>query len=158
MQKEQQYAIYFGKSIEYFLARLEDYKAGNKYTFNISAFLLGAVYFMYRKMYKEGVIFLALIYIEQMIEFNLETSFNLTFIYSTGFNVFMTIFLALISGFIFNRLYLKKTIGIVEEFDCTGSSEETIQQKGGTSMAGVIALVLLIIILTWLDSTYFLFS
>lgn len=65
MNKDQLYSIYFANSRAYFLNKLREFKEGNRYTFNLPSFLLGGVYFFYRKMYKEGVILLILIYMNK---------------------------------------------------------------------------------------------
>jgi len=56
------YEAYFQKSKSYYLNRLDWYLKGQKYSFNLFAFLFGLFWFMYRKMYLEAaVIFLAMI-------------------------------------------------------------------------------------------------
>lgn len=46
MEDDELYATYFKKDIEYYLNRLERYRNGNKYVFNVYAFFFGIFWFM----------------------------------------------------------------------------------------------------------------
>ena len=159
MNKDQLYSIYFANSRAYFLNKLREFKEGNRYTFNLPSFLLGGVYFFYRKMYKEGVILLILIYTEQILSLNIATTFNLTFMHDTGYNIFMTFLFATISGFIFNRLYLAKAINVIDNIQIQEDEEakKYLRKQGGTSIVSTLLLAVGMVIFTWLNATYFLF-
>ncbi|WP_370299270.1 DUF2628 domain-containing protein [Roseivirga thermotolerans] len=159
MNKDQLYSIYFANSRGYFLNKLPEFKEGNRYTFNLPSFLLGGVYFFYRKMYKEGVILLILIYTEQILSLNIATTFNLTFMHDTGYNIFMTFLFATVSGFIFNRLYLAKAIKVIDNIQIQEDEEakKYLRKQGGTSIVSALLLAVGMVIFTWLNATYFLF-
>lgn len=159
MDKDRLYSIYFASSKEYFFDKLSEFKEGNIYTFNLPSFLFGAVYFFYRKMYKEGIVFFVLIYLEQTLSLNIATTFNLTFMYGTGYNVFMTFVFALASGFIFNRLYLAKAVKVIDNVQVEEDEEARafIRKKGGTSIISAMLVVAGVLLIMWLNTTYFLF-
>ncbi|GHE72047.1 hypothetical protein GCM10011340_30230 [Roseivirga thermotolerans] len=110
-------------------------------------------------MYKEGVILLILIYTEQILSLNIATTFNLTFMHDTGYNIFMTFLFATVSGFIFNRLYLAKAIKVIDNIQIQEDEEakKYLRKQGGTSIVSALLLAVGMVIFAWLNATYFLF-
>ena len=101
----QLFELYFQKSKEYYLDKLTKYKSGQKFTFNIFAFLFGLFWFVYRKMYLQALIILLVIigegFIEQLILTNSVDENT-----SSIINIISTIAIATITGLLGNNLYI----------------------------------------------------
>ena len=74
---DEKYLIaYFGKQSEYYLEKYKSYKSGDKYSFSVWAFLVGVLWFLYRKLWLEAhVIILIYFIIERIGNAIFETQF-----------------------------------------------------------------------------------
>lgn len=141
--KEELYAAYFQKSSAYYLKRLEEYKKGNKTIFNVYAFFFGIFWLMYRKMYKEAVIIILILFVEGVLE-NAVLK-NLPQQTQTSIDRILTIFFALVIGTAANSWYFRKAEKAVndvtqQELD-RDAQLKAIEAKGGVSYWFLLLLI-----------------
>ena len=141
------FELYFQRNSAYYLDKLEKYKLGKKYSFNLFPFLFGFFWFLYRKMYIQAFFFAVLIiaadYIQQMIGSDANGDPNIYI------NIFSTFLFATITGFIGNTLYVQqaeRTIANAKtKFTDQAAIHKYVKQKGGVSYGFLILLALAII-------------
>ena len=147
--EERYLSAYFGKRSAHYIDKFKDYKTRGKVSFNLGAFLLGLIWFFYRKLWLEGlvlaVIFIVLSIIEGFIYETYSVSENtqqLVFYISSGA-------VALFFGFVANYLYFKKTDKVVNRVKAEAIDEESriylLDKKGGISLIPFIIILLMII-------------
>ena len=145
----QLYELYFRKSKEYYIDKLTKYKSGQKFTFNVFAFLFGLFWFVYRKMYIQALLILLAIIGESFIE-QLILANNVDENTSKTINIISTIAIATITGLLGNNLYIKqaeKSIALAKtKYKDNEQLEKAIKRKGGVSYILLILVVLTIII------------
>ena len=74
---------YSGKQSEYYLEKYKSYKSGDKFSFSAWAFLVGVLWFLYRKLWFEALVIILIYFIIERIgnaifEIQLFKSDNLT--------------------------------------------------------------------------------
>ena len=115
-------SIYVGSNYNDFMKHYQS----NNVKFSILGALLGAYYFLYRKLYLETlIIFIALSTLSSLLY-----SLNLGYIPSTAISI-------LIYGFSFYPLYFRKMEKKVREIN----NDVLLEKSGGTSMAGPLILI-----------------
>lgn len=126
----------------------EDYKWIIRRPFNLYAFFLSWIYFLYRKMYITGLIGLVIT--------------GIVYKFFPSFVIPYAIIVMVLSGFLFNplyKLYASIRIRSIRKHNY-GSDDFTIeqicQQKGGTSL--ILTLVIFFIFLVVMIRTYYSFS
>lgn len=126
----------------------EDYKWIIRRPFNLYAFFLSWIYFLYRKMYITGLIGLVIT--------------GIVYKFFPSFVIPYAIIVMVLSGFLFNplyKLYASIRIKSIRKHNY-GSDDFTIeqicQQKGGTSL--ILTLVIFFIFLVVMIRTYYSFS
>ncbi len=147
-------AIYFGGWPGYYLDMYRDYHAGNRFAFNVSAWLGGLLWFLYRKLYVEVALvffsFFAFDIAIVLLLYFLGVPEDLIQATSTLYPFFVWIFI----GFIGNNLYLKKADRIIHRILASTSDENErtrlLKKKGGTSWSPfiLIAVIFLLIYLS----------
>jgi len=157
MERIDVYKAYFGENTTYYANELEKQEQGRKITFNFSAGLFGACWFLYRKMYLEGaVIWILSILLGFIIDYIVASL-------STGqahFNNSLSNFIALVLSFLTwsllgNYIYIKKARRVVEPFLQDHNVEEPestdlaeLEHKGGTSLfPAVLPFILAFVVL-----------
>lgn len=111
-----------------------NYETITNKSFNFSAFFFSTFYFLYRKMYLIGIILLTIMTI------------ILSFIKDYSIIFIITLFIGLVSGFMFNKLYVNYSKNKINKIKIKNQNEmikKSCIKKGGTSI--VIAIILLII-------------
>ncbi|MFN8890199.1 MAG: DUF2628 domain-containing protein [Cyclobacteriaceae bacterium] len=147
MFEERYLAIYFGGWPDYYLDMHRDYHLGNRYTFNVSAWLGGFLWFLYRKLYIElalvffffcasDIFITLLLYFLSVPEDLIQATLTL-----------YPFFIWILVGFLGNNLYLKKTDKVIHRIlESTSDENERIRllkKKGGTSWAPFILMALI---------------
>lgn len=143
------YAAYFGRSADYYLEVLERFRSGQQFVFNPYALLLGLIWFLFRKMYREALMFFAISVMLGLLQTYLfrlpAVAAHQQFI---GFTA--TILLNLSYGVFGNYLYMRKAITDVEYAKSQSSDKEEVlgylSNKGGTTMHPVFILIILFLL------------
>ena len=140
------YEAFFQKSKSYYTDKWTRFKTGQKFTFNVFAFLFGLLWFMYRKMYLEAALVFVVIIGEGFLE-----ALILSNDIAKLFNIIATIAMGTITGFIGNYFYIRKADKIVHTAKTKFLDEEQLKmflgKKGGVSylfliiIAGIIVFV-----------------
>lgn len=135
------YSTFFGKSVEYYQDRYERFSEGTKATFNPYAFVFGAFWIAYRKMYVELIIFMLAIIALQTI---LIVTVNLEIGWSGKL-----LFAGIVGGCA-NYFYFKKATRTVtkakEMYANITDQLDYIKKEGGVSYVSVIVLGIIIIL------------
>jgi len=149
------YEAYFQKSKSYYLNRLDWYLKGQKYSFNLFAFLFGLFWFMYRKMYLEA----AVIFLAMMVEGFLESLILPT---NSGWeieklvNIISTFVIASIAGLVGNYFYFRKAGKVIEraKMKFAGSEQQIsfLKERGGVSYFFLVIIFVCIVALFAYDS------
>lgn len=140
------YAAYFGRSADYYLEVLERFRNGQMFVFNPYALLLGLFWFLFRKMYRETVMFFS---ISLILGFLQTYLFRLPAIapHQQTIGLIMTILLNLSYGIFGNYLYMRKAIADVEYARSQSVNKEEVlgylSGKGGTTMHPVFILIII---------------
>lgn len=143
------YAAYFGRSADYYLEVLERFRNGQMFVFNAYALLLGLFWFLFRKMYRETIMFFA---ISMMLGFLQTYIFRMPAIapHQQTIGMVLTILLNLSYGIFGNYLYMRKAIADVEFAKSQSASKEEVMgylsNKGGTSMHPVFILIIIYLV------------
>lgn len=143
------YAAYFGRSADYYLEVLERFRNGQMFVFNPYALLLGLFWFLFRKMYRETIMFFA---ISMMLGFLQTYMFRMPAIapHQQTIGMVLTILLNLSYGIFGNYLYMRKAIADVEYAKSESSSKEEVvgylSNKGGTTMHPVFILIIVYLV------------
>jgi hypothetical protein len=149
MEKIQLYEAFFQKSGGYYLEQLNFYEKGKKFRFSYSSSIFGIFWFLYRKMYLEFFIIIAIFYVESIFE-------NLVLVKLIGieqtkfFSFAVNIILLITMGIIGNNLYIKKAKRTLEKaqmkFTDPDQQKEFLTKKGGTSFLYVIILLTILVL------------
>jgi hypothetical protein len=141
------FITFYGRTPEYYINCLNSSLAGKKITFNFYAFIFGAIWLAYRKMYIEIFYMLLLdlffgLIISILIQFKVISDSL-----STDYQYLLLFIISVIIGFTANFFYVKKSIGIIEknisqEKD-PASTYQILKKKGGTSIPAVIIFILI---------------
>jgi len=151
MDDKEFYNAYFQRSPEYYLTVLEKYATGQKFVFNPYALLTGLFWFLFRKLYKETMIVIAILIIWN----TMENYYGL----GKQVSLFFSIAISASYGVVANNLYMKKAIKQVEAAKVNFSNREDIiaylSTKGGTTLhpvfIAIILFLLCIVLLNYLN-------
>ena len=140
---------FFGKNSDYYFDKWNEYKNGRIISFRPFAFLFGLFWFLYRKMYREGLLMGLLILIEGIIEeYILTDIFNIQEGDRKGFDLIIIILIAAFSGMFGNYIYMKSSERKIKKILSTDLSEEEKMKKlegtGGTSWIFFIVVLAII--------------
>ncbi len=156
MERIDLFRAYFTTESKYYADKLEKFECGRKLSFNPWAGLFGIMWFCYRKLYIESLFIFVLSYI-----FSFLVALQLSLFCSDlqtikdWTNVISWFFSFIILGFLGNRLYLRKSVKVVETFISKHKMEnmddvaaQELREKGGTSYtATAICILVLVVIL-----------
>jgi hypothetical protein len=128
-----------------------DYHQGNRYSFNVSTWLGGVLWFPYRKLYIE----LALILFSFSIS-DIAIAFLLHFLSTPEDLIQATLalcpfFIWIFVSFLGNNLYLKKADRVIHHILTTTTDENErirlLKKKGGTSWSPFILIALIFVLI-----------
>lgn len=129
----------FTRGNEYFLNQFHLIKAGDRSDFNWSAFLFGAYYFVYRKMYVQGFLALAAtLFSIQLIKWTDDLNFenaNEVFVWLALAIVFKVL-VALLYGAQANKWYYSMYLSVLKKIKSLPQENAKNQmfRNGGTSL------------------------
>lgn len=120
-------------------------KKWNKYSqstfkgWNWAAFLIGALWIIYRKMYIEALLFLMFTFFIYM--------WSEVFIQSDIFTLFLDCFIFVLPGYCGNLVYYKKALRTLNKTSGLNESDllKYLKDKGGVNLAGAIIFFLLML-------------
>lgn len=145
---------FFGRRSEYYLERYKMYRSGDKFTFNISPFLAGGVWFFYRKLWREGLLLLLFLFVTGMAEALLYDMLSVTEGTQNVINLASGFLFGTLWGFAGNYLYMRRADIKVKEVLASTSDENERQRllaaKGGITLIPFIVIILGILLLTLL--------
>jgi hypothetical protein len=129
------FGTYFQTSQRFYLDKLERYRNGEKYVFNVYAFFFGIAWFIYRKMYLEALIIFLILIAEGLLEGLLMQGSNYNI--NKMFDIATSIIMGAITGYIANHLYFCKAEKVIEFAKHKEPDDESlleyIDKKGGTT-------------------------
>src|SRR5688572_5518113 len=102
-----QYQRFFQQNSSYYIDKVQKFNEGKFFTFNFPAFLLGFIWFLYRKMYLEASILMFVIVSESMLEQYLRSRSEIGPQTVTG-QLLSTLVISTILGFTGNYFYIRK--------------------------------------------------
>src|SRR5688500_8755665 len=70
---------FFDRQSDYYLLKYYEYHGGNKFTFNIGSFFCGIFWFLYRKLFLEFLLTIALLTAVSAIQFLIVQTFELDY-------------------------------------------------------------------------------
>lgn len=148
------YHSFFETNKDYWTQEAVQLELQGKTRFNIFAFLLSLGWFLYRKMYRESLIIagaIVLLSILQQWIYGLNVMSDDAFIL---FNLFSTLIISGVLGFLANRLYIQhcdqKIAEILERNPDESRRQTEIEARGGTNMFLAIGVTLGILLLDYL--------
>lgn len=129
-------SAFYADSKEYYDREFDKIRNGKMLSWNWAAFFLSIPWLLYRKMYPVALLFMLLSDITDIIS---EIFPNLNILM-----MFVDLLLALVLGFTANRIYYGRVNKLYSKAqDMTGKEKaDFISKKGGSSVAGAIALIL----------------
>lgn len=143
------YAAYFGRSADYYLYVLERFRAGQPFVFNVYALLFGLFWFLFRKMYRETLMFFA---ISLMLGFLQTYLFHFPSLaaYAKPIGMMLTLLLNLSYGIFGNYFYMRKAISEVEYAKTQSANKEEglsyLSNKGQTTLHPVFLLIIVYLV------------
>ena len=136
---EAELGIFFGKNKAYYLGVWDRYQSGENLPFKPYAFLFGIFWFIYRKMYFEGLV----IFLVSVLIGAIEQAVFSRYLFPSPdqmriISMVTNVTLACILGFSANYLYMKHTERKMAGFDNHASNKEEfteiLSKKGGTNL------------------------
>ena len=144
------YEEFFQKRKSYYLDKWAKLRNGQKFSFNVFAFLFGLFWFMYRKMYIEAIIVFVAIIAESFLEELILTN-NIGQDTRKVISIVGIIVIATIIGFLGNYFYLRKADRIIQvaKKKYTDNEQQKIflKKKGGISFIFLIIILVIILLL-----------
>ncbi|MBC3539280.1 DUF2628 domain-containing protein [Rufibacter sediminis] len=128
-EHEEYYRAYFGVDADYYLRKLEQYRAGTKITFNIGAFFFGIFWMLYRRMYKQGILVMIALTLESYLLGLAIEHFALSEGNAKLLNNLSTVLWSTAVGFLGNWLYLRQTQAKVTQALEEEESESDIRHR-----------------------------
>jgi hypothetical protein len=153
--EDKYYEKYFGNRAGYFIPKLHKYFKGDKFSFNIGAFIFGPFWLVYRQLYVYAFVTFIIYLLKQLIEDAIFEIFWVHYDNQLHISRLGALALSLLIGFMGNRLLLKKAIDDVNSTLSQIQVEESrflaLIEKGRGSLlavAGTVALFLVIVIIS----------
>ncbi len=135
---------FVGPNSDYYINAWEKIENGKVLSINWGALFFGVGWFLYRKMYVEAAIFIALAAIKSFLQENFFPSF-------AGFEIIINLTIALIIGFIANTLYMRYTDRTIAAIKAESGDQPNydvqLSKAGGTSAVVVIVAIILVVVL-----------
>lgn len=143
--------VYFGSQSNYYTNMYKEFLNGRKFTFNVISFFFGPFWFLYRKLYIQGLLLLLLAAAVEQLGLLVLKHSGLAENIQTMIYLVLNLSLSMLAGFMGNYLYMRKMEKNMEEVIVATENEEQriklLQKKGGTwILAYVIGGLLLIIV------------
>lgn len=157
IEEEKHLVAYFGRQSDYYLEKYKAYHRGNRFTFNIGAFLVGLFWFLYRKLFMETLIIVLLLFLTGVIEAVVYELFSVSDEVQKVLLFGSTLLYATIYGFIGNALYLKRADKTIRKV-LSGTEEEDeriklLKKKGGVAWIPFAIIVLVIVLFIVFNNT-----
>jgi hypothetical protein len=150
MEDDQElYAAYFGRSADYYLDVLERFRNGQRFVFNPFSLIMGLMWFLFRKLYREAFMFF---FISILLGFMQTYIFRFPVIaaHQQSISFVVTILLNLSYGIFGNYLYMRKAMKEVAFAKSQSASKDDVlaylSYKGGTTMHPVFILIILFLV------------
>lgn len=141
------YHTFFQERSSYYIDKVNKYKEGKKFTFNIAAFFFGFIWFTYRKMYLEAFLLFLFIVVEGIIEASILSTLSQE--ESSAVGLVMTVLMGAALGFLGNYLYIRKAERTIrkalQKENDPQKIDEYLHRKGGTSYLFIIAILVMVI-------------
>ncbi len=136
-EREKYFVAFFKNRPDYYLNEYRHQHLGKKWSFNIGAFLFGAFWFVYRKMYLLALMWFVLSIITNQIQFYIFTQFEVSGEVKKAATYIVPLFWAFISGFTANYFYARFATTKVDTVLQNSQSEEArlnmLGEQGGTN-------------------------
>ncbi len=142
---------YFGNSKDYYMPKLIAFERGKKYSFNLSAFLFGMFWFLYRRLYIHSLIILLVILIESRLERIVITLLGNTKDIELSLRITWLIMFGIVCGYFGNYFYLKQSKKKVEQIIEKTAEESQKMRKLKKAGSGNWIIVLLILVVSILS-------
>lgn len=155
---EKYLVAYFGRQPDYYLEMNQARLRGKKYQFNIGAFFCGVFWFLYRKLFKEALIIVLLLFVLGIVEETIYSSLSTSHEIQTAVFFLSTLVFGLIYGFVGNSIYLAKAEKVIAKVLSETKEEDLriniLSKKGGTSWSPFIIILLLVILWVVVANTH----
>lgn len=137
------YDAYFGKQSPYYVRVINNLNSGKSTVWNGFAFFFGIGWLLYRKMFLEASIVVAvMILIDLFLDPFIDTN-------SISYNRFLAIIYGFSIGYFGNMFYVKKANKTISEAKQKFNDDDQIltylQAKGGTSIISAVIFTLIVI-------------
>lgn len=142
---------YFVNQSDYYIERYKYYHAGHKFNFSIVIFLCGMFWFLYRKLYVEFGLILAVLFTLSITEAMLFDALGISESLQQTYGYILTLVVTFIISMTGEYLYLRRADKRIKEvLDATDNEQERIALltiKGGVSLIPFIVILLIILYL-----------
>lgn len=141
------YDAFFQKETAYYHAKLERFNNGEKYMFNLAAFLFGLAWMLYRKMYVEAAVLFGIIFFEGLVEQSLFGSNS----ESKFIGLIINIITAFTLGTLANLFYLQKAQRAVAlakaKFSNNDERLDYLKKTGGTNTLAFVIVTFCVMVI-----------
>jgi hypothetical protein len=143
---EEEIKQFVGRGNNKYLCKWKEIEQTNKiFTINLAAIIFFMYWYMYRKMYKEAISILVVVYVLEFTYF---------FVSGQSMNGGLYFIIYIIMGLLGNYLYRIHTIEEIRKINNSAENEEEkiamLKKQGGTSWLMVLLLVTIVFILEYL--------
>lgn len=148
-RQEENWRLFVGPRADYYLREWRKIKDGQRFTFNLWAFVFGVFWLLYRQMLRPTVLYLSLYFAAGFVEKIVFQSLGMPIPPIWWFAV-RTLLFSLLLGLLGNWVYLIDAEGKIQQINSNYPPErrrEMLRLKGGTSAVPVVLFVLLILII-----------
>jgi len=145
MDKWEKYRLFIGKKADYYIPKFKEFEeTGGVLGWNWSAFFLGVVWMLYRKMYLYGLIgFLAGVFIGMIIALTSPDNILLT----AGLQLWLMVGFGAFGNYIY-YIFVKNQVERLESLYPEGKAlEKALENHGGTNLTASLLYLLIIFIL-----------
>jgi hypothetical protein len=142
---------YFGKKKDYYLPKLQALENGEKYSFNLNAFLFGVFWVLYRRMYFYVFILLLVAVAESKLEKIILDRFGNTYDMQMSLRLLWLIIFGTVLGNFGNYFFLEYSKKKVKKIISTTDDEEIRMKKLKKSGSGnwiIIVSIALVLVLS----------
>ncbi len=145
------YQHFFGDHSDYWTQEAVQLEMQGRTRFNFYAFLFSVAWFLYRKMYRESLIVLMILFAISWIQDLIYSQGQLSQEQFILMNMVVTIIVSIILGILANRLYIQHCNRKVAEILAENSEEDHrvhgLKARGGTNLALAVVLMVALFIL-----------
>ncbi|MBO9703188.1 MAG: DUF2628 domain-containing protein, partial [Sporocytophaga sp.] len=154
---EEYLKTFFAKNSDYYFDKWKEFKNGKIISFKPYAFLFGLIWFLYRKMYREVLLLLLVIFLEVILEeYLLSDVLGMQEGSRKFIDCIAKFFFGLFCGMFGNYLYMKsserKIINILSRDLSEEEKNRLLGKLGGTSWLALIILALIIVTIIYLKN------